>query len=312
MRVTLLDMTQEILLKMDSDNVNSIDDTQESQSVAAIIRSTYRDILARRNYELEKTAFQFVPFIDESRPNYLKLPDEIDRCRIVRYDCGKIPFGRKHYKTLEYKHPEEFLKWLDHSNVSDGHRYEFPRDVPLYFHHRHPPLSVFGLPHRHHHHKGRDHIFPNPYGHNGYFGYFSHDPHRYTLVKEVNDRFGSIELIIRNDTAPTFWTSFDDKFIVTDSYDKRVENTLQASKSQGIGFAMPKWRHVDDFEIPLNADELQLLASEASVSCHYFIKQMANEVDASKAAFIDRRLSRANWRADPDEIRPNYGRRTWK
>jgi hypothetical protein len=44
MKLTLLEMTQQILLSMDGDEVNSIDDTPESSAVARIIREAFYDV----------------------------------------------------------------------------------------------------------------------------------------------------------------------------------------------------------------------------------------------------------------------------
>ena len=41
MKFTLLEMVQEILSDMDSDEVDSIEDTVEAEQVATIVRSTY-------------------------------------------------------------------------------------------------------------------------------------------------------------------------------------------------------------------------------------------------------------------------------
>ena len=50
MKYTLLEIVQEILSDMDSDEVNSIDDTVESQQVASIVRSAYMAIMSNRNW----------------------------------------------------------------------------------------------------------------------------------------------------------------------------------------------------------------------------------------------------------------------
>ena len=50
MKYTLLAIVQEILSDMDSDEVNSIDDTVESQQVASIVRSAYMAIMSNRNW----------------------------------------------------------------------------------------------------------------------------------------------------------------------------------------------------------------------------------------------------------------------
>ena len=43
-KLTVLDMTQKILSSMDSDDVNSISDTEESLQVVDIIEDTYHDM----------------------------------------------------------------------------------------------------------------------------------------------------------------------------------------------------------------------------------------------------------------------------
>jgi len=61
-----------------------------------------------------------------------------------------------------------------------------------------------------------------------------------TNIQTVIDASGVV-LNIRNDIAPTMWTSFDDTTIVFDSFDSGVESTLQASKAQVYGFKEPVW-----------------------------------------------------------------------
>ena len=49
MKYTLLEMTQDILSNMSSDEVNSISDTTESLQVATIIKQKYFDLISRVN-----------------------------------------------------------------------------------------------------------------------------------------------------------------------------------------------------------------------------------------------------------------------
>ena len=44
-KLTLLDMTQDILSDIDSDEVNSISDTPDSLQVAGIIKSSFYDMI---------------------------------------------------------------------------------------------------------------------------------------------------------------------------------------------------------------------------------------------------------------------------
>jgi len=44
--------------------------------------------------------------------------------------------------------------------------------------------------------------------------------------------FGGASLIIRKNHDPTYWTSFDDKYIIFDSYDSSLESSLVEAKTQ--------------------------------------------------------------------------------
>src|SRR3546814_505840 len=47
-------------------------------------------------------------------------------------------------------------------------------------------------------------------------------------------------LTIRTDAAPTYFTSFDDKTLIFDSYDSAVDSTLQKSKVQVYAYTIPR------------------------------------------------------------------------
>ena len=58
-------------------------------------------------------------------------------------------------------------------------------------------------------------------------------------------------LLILTDTAPTYFTSFDDTWLVFDSYNNTVDTTLQQSKTQAYAEVIPNLQMVDQTEIPL-------------------------------------------------------------
>lgn len=63
----------------------------------------------------------------------------------------------------------------------------------------------------------------------------------------VYDKNGGTELRIRNNQDPTFYTSFDDEYIVMNSYDSTVDSTLQSSKVRAFGYILPTFSITDDF-----------------------------------------------------------------
>lgn len=127
-------------------------------------------------------------------------------------------------------------------------------------------------------------------------------------VDVIQDPTG-VELIIRNDVPPTYWTSFDDKAIVFDSYEKGVEDTLQTHKVQAFGYVTPQWVHTDSAIPDIPEEDFTLLLEEAKSRASMKIRQVADQKAEQEAQRQDRWLSRRQWRAHGGVRYPNYGRR---
>mgnify|MGYP003675525854 CR=1 FL=1 len=52
-----------------------------------------------------------------------------------------------------------------------------------------------------------------------------------TNISTITDTSG-IKLLIKKNFNPTYWTSFDDEFVVCDSYESTIDTTLISSKTQ--------------------------------------------------------------------------------
>lgn len=120
-KMTLLDMVQDILSDMDSDQVNSISDTVESLQVAQIIKSTYYNIVDGRDYPFLHELFQLDSSATVSRPTHMKLPETIIDLDWVKYNRKKASDTRNKYEKVKYLAPEEFLDLVnqrDSSNIA--------------------------------------------------------------------------------------------------------------------------------------------------------------------------------------------------
>lgn len=82
---TLLDMTQEILSAMSSDEVNSISDTAESLQVATIIKRKYYDILARGHLPQDDDLVQLNPSDDPTKPILMYIPAGVTKIKWIKY-----------------------------------------------------------------------------------------------------------------------------------------------------------------------------------------------------------------------------------
>lgn len=245
---TLLEMTQDILTEMDSDEVNHIDDTVESQSVATIIKNCYFEILSNRNWPHMKKLVQLEAANDILKPNYLKLPDRLKELSLFKYDKAKELSSITNYQDVRYQEPERFLQ-----RVSGRSQYNTDYD-------------------------------------------------------QVTD-FSGVTMYIKNNKAPDFWTSFDDTYILTDSYDQAQDDTLKQSRNQAIAYIFPAWEHIDLFIPDLPIEAFSLLEEEAKSTAFFTLKQMPNQKAEQKANRQNRWLSRKAWRAEGGVKFYNYGRK---
>lgn len=72
----------------------------------------------------------------------------------------------------------------------------------------------------------------------------------------------SVELLVYNDRMPVYWTTFDNKHVVCDSYDSDVENTLQQSNTQCYGWVYPTLTRANNTVIDLEETQTQFLYNE--------------------------------------------------
>lgn len=127
-------------------------------------------------------------------------------------------------------------------------------------------------------------------------------------VKIVTDYSGS-PLPIYDDRAPQWWTTFDDVHIVTDAYNKVIDDTLQASRTQCMAYLYPTWEMVDDFIPDFPVDAFSALIEEAKSTSFIALKQMANQKAEQKAARQQRWLSRKDWALKGGVRYDDYGRK---
>lgn len=244
----LLEIVQDILTDMVSDEVNSIDDTVESQAVAAIVQSTYEAMMANRNWPHTKQLVQLESVSDSEKPVYLKMPDRLKELVSISYDSHKPGDLGIKYVELKYKDPEAFLRFVSKRDSTKSD------------------------------------------------------------VQTVVD-FSGIKLLILNNKAPEYWTSFDDVHIVCDSYNSNLESTLMESKTACSAYLLPLFDR-SDYAIPdLPAEAFPALIAEAKSTAFYDLKQMANEKEEKKSVLQNRWLSRKAWRANGGVVYPDYGRK---
>lgn len=107
MKMTLLEIVQNIMLACEMDEVNSIGDTPEAEMVAQEVRTTYYELFADKFMPSHKTLIQLDGLSDVTKPNYLKLPENCKEIDWFKYNWRDA--NDTDYREVSYLEPETFL-----------------------------------------------------------------------------------------------------------------------------------------------------------------------------------------------------------
>lgn len=245
-KMTLLDMTQNILSAIDSDNVNSISDTEESEQVAETIKDTYFAMIDEYHLPVKKEIFK-LEATSSATPTKMKIPEIVEKVEWIKYNKVIEAGGDTDYADVIYLEPKAFLDKLEARSESASNT---------------------------------------------------------VLISD-----GDIDMLILNDTPPTYYTSFDDVYLIFDSYTSALEANLQQSKSMGYGFSSSTWTHLDAAIPVLPINLFSLLLAEAKSTCFLNLKQMANQKEEQKARRQRIALRKSKWNTNGGIKTPNYGRK---
>lgn len=120
-----------------------------------------------------------------------------------------------------------------------------------------------------------------------------------------------VQFIVRNDIAPSYYTSWDDQTFIFNSYDSAVDTTLQSSKTLAYGELQPPWTESDSF-VPV-LDDHQLLLHEAKALAWAEMRQLTHPRAERSARQQWVQMSRANHKildgSDFQTATPHYGRK---
>ena len=229
-KMTLLEMTQDILSDMDSDEINSINDSVESLQVANIIKTTYYNIIDGRDYDFLYELFQVDSSGTASKPTHMKLPENIIDLKYIKYNNRTATDTKDKFTKIKYLMPEDFMDLVDKRDSSKSN------------------------------------------------------------VIVISDDTG-ISINVVTDKAPEYFTSFDDEYIVFDSYQSNLESTLTSSKTQCHGKRSVTFSITDTFTPDLPVQMFSYLLAEAKSVAFVTSKQMANAKAEQVSTSQKRRMS---------------------
>lgn len=250
-KYTLLEIVSDILSDMDSDYVDSINDTDEATQVAQIVRTTYQAMMSNRNWPHTARLINITPSADNDRPTHMRIETPFKELISIFYNCHRTIDDRIDYRQMKYLDPDAFLRFVNQRNSTDADT----------------------------------NIIIDPSG---------------------------IQLLILNNKAPSYFTSFDDTNIVFDSYDSGVDSSLQSSKTQARAYIIPPFEMQDDFIPDLPDEAFSALIEEAKSKAMFKLKQVQDIKAEQEANRQQRWLSRKSWRVHEKDIYPfNYGRNSY-
>ncbi len=119
-KLTLLDMTQTILSSMDSDDVNSISDTEESVQVVDIIEDTYFELMSQRDWPHLSNTCTLESVGSLLSPTKLKIPELVSSMESLKYSTTKTGDTDQSYADMIYLDPQGFIDQLLTRSTSDA------------------------------------------------------------------------------------------------------------------------------------------------------------------------------------------------
>lgn len=133
-----------------------------------------------------------------------------------------------------------------------------------------------------------------------------------STVDVISDPTG-VELLISNNSHPSYWTTFDGNLFVFDSYDSSIDTTLQSSKTQVYGQVTNDLTISDTAVIDLPQELYNLLRNQARETCFELFKDGA---PTKVQRMSERARIRVGRTKDPlrfgNDNQPNYGRKSRK
>lgn len=128
-------------------------------------------------------------------------------------------------------------------------------------------------------------------------------------IKVVTD-YSGVPFSIRTDQAPTYWTSFDDEFVVFDSYEQKSGATLVGARTQVYGSFIRPWSYDQSFIPHMPADVFPHYLAELKSVCSVVLKQVTNEKFEQQSRRQRTWLYQRNANVNQGHRFPNYGRKS--
>lgn len=122
-KMTHLEMVQDILNDMDSDEVNSVSDTVESQQVGQVLQTTFFELMANKVWPHLRSLFRLNGLSSTSTPTHMVLPENVrnlDNIISIKYNKRRTSDTKDRFEAVIYKGMEDFLTITNGYDSSDS------------------------------------------------------------------------------------------------------------------------------------------------------------------------------------------------
>lgn len=129
-------------------------------------------------------------------------------------------------------------------------------------------------------------------------------------VEQYTVKGSAVPILVFNDRAPTYWTSYDENYITLDAYDSGIDSTLQTSKNMAYCTVMPEFDDTDNTFVPVcPAKMFPTLLAETKKAAFFYLKGIQTPIDEKRAFKGTSILKQNGNRAHERKNRPRFGRR---
>lgn len=111
-RMTYLEIVQDIMSDMDSDEVSSLFDTVESTQVAQIVKTTYFNIIDGKDWPNLYQMFRLTE-TSASTPTHMTLSNTVMDLKYIKYNIRTSTDTRDRYQEITFLEPQKFMEIVD-------------------------------------------------------------------------------------------------------------------------------------------------------------------------------------------------------
>lgn len=113
---------------MDSDDVNSISDTEEALQIVDIIEDTYNSLIVELDPPSISTTCQLTNLGDVTKPTTLLIPATVSEIGKIKYEITSAGDLNRTFRDLDYFHPQDFIDKLLIRNSGNDNVQEITTD----------------------------------------------------------------------------------------------------------------------------------------------------------------------------------------